>query len=495
MKKYVMFCSSNPNWLVLGKSLKNSKIAMPILWLGDDAHFDEACNEYGEENVQKLSDLRYHADSLKNLDYMGTFSDYFDSINYIETKDICLKMLDRIDEFGMMSRIDREVWFHNITIWTLKKLSTERPDFTLMSEPPHNHAQYLAFSILKYLNVPVYTFIGNPILPFVYFARVKNKQYLKIKFTNSNSTKEKFHDIFDHSISNIINRLNTKGEIPRHIQLLKNKERSLNNKVLRCLRETKDCFRFLKHPHTLFNRQYDSTNPLKFPVALRKYFVSKKKKALYREYQSYASKKISMDTSYVYFPLHYEPERTTLPDGGWYHDQFKAMIALRNLVPNDVKIIVKEHPSQFLNIQIGFKGRSPLFYSLIKNLHNVDIVGTNIESSDLIYNSQFVATITGTVGLEAALLKKKVLVLGEPWYKGIPNTFSIGDVTDYDDFMSYPIFDADHVRAFLLNEFNTCAVIGFQNLSSIGRYEEFLNTQFQKDQCHDLLKVISQEIN
>ena len=58
-------------------------------------------------------------------------------------------------------------------------------------------------------------------------------------------------------------------------------------------------------------------------------------------------KTFSYDYDYVYFPLHYEPERTTNPDGGIFHDQFIALCNLRKLVPENIKILIKEHQSQF----------------------------------------------------------------------------------------------------------------------------------------------------
>ena len=69
-----------------------------------------------------------------------------------------------------------------------------------------------------------------------------------------------------------------------------------------------------------------------------------------------------MNCEFVYFALHFEPERTTNPDGGFFHDQFLAIIHLRKILPEDVNIFVKEHPSQFKVIDRGLKGRSPLFY-------------------------------------------------------------------------------------------------------------------------------------
>ena len=56
--------------------------------------------------------------------------------------------------------------------------------------------------------------------------------------------------------------------------------------------------------------------------------------------------KIDLSKKYVYFPLHFEPERTTNPDGKEFQDQFIALTKLRQIIPEDIDIVVKEHPTQ-----------------------------------------------------------------------------------------------------------------------------------------------------
>ena len=68
----------------------------------------------------------------------------------------------------------------------------------------------------------------------------------------------------------------------------------------------------------------------------------------------------------LYFALMHEPERTTNPDGGDFHEQLLAILKIRDITPKDIDIYVKEHPSQFYLEERGAKGRSPLFYNLLK---------------------------------------------------------------------------------------------------------------------------------
>jgi capsule polysaccharide export protein KpsC/LpsZ len=49
---------------------------------------------------------------------------------------------------------------------------------------------------------------------------------------------------------------------------------------------------------------------------------------------------------------------------------------------------------------------------------------------ELIDNCLFVATITGTVGVESVVRGKPVLVFGDPWYRGIPGSININEIKD-----------------------------------------------------------------
>ena len=126
----------------------------------------------------------------------------------------------------------------------------------------------------------------------------------------------------------------------------------------------------------------------------------------------------NLDHPFIYYALSFEPERTTNPDGGEFHDQAIALAKLRELVPKGVQIIVKEHPTQFYRIERGTRGRSPIFYNLLNNIDGITLVGDDIDSLELIRKSVFVSSISGTVGDR---LSWKDVDFGDAWYAGCPN--------------------------------------------------------------------------
>ena len=149
-----------------------------------------------------------------------------------------------------------------------------------------------------------------------------------------------------------------------------------------------------------------------------------------RSYHRYVQTVDTHQAKYVYFPLHYQPERTTNPEGGAYYDQFQALAKLRSILDDDVAIYIKEHPAQFWPNRNGGCARNNDYYRNLRAIEGVCFVDTAHDAFDLIDNSLFVATITGTVGVESIARGKPALVFGDPWYRGMPGSLHIDAVTD-----------------------------------------------------------------
>jgi hypothetical protein len=116
-----------------------------------------------------------------------------------------------------------------------------------------------------------------------------------------------------------------------------------------------------------------------------------------------------LDSEYVYFPLHFEPEATLNGLEPHFTNQMYAVELLSKSVPAGVDVVVKEHPaavgnrpSDWINTIVGFP-RVKLAYPFE-------------DAIEIIRNSLATATITGTSGLEAAIMGKPVISLG-PSYR------------------------------------------------------------------------------
>ncbi|MDR7920712.1 hypothetical protein RHK62_00695 [Thermosynechococcus sp. HY213] len=132
---------------------------------------------------------------------------------------------------------------------------------------------------------------------------------------------------------------------------------------------------------------------------------------------------------YIYVPLHYQPECSTLPMGEFFENQ-KIMIEwLSHSRPEDVWLYVREHPAQTYDLNTS-RYREPSFYSDILRIPRVRLVSRRCSSFDLIRNSLCVATITGTVTLESLYQEKPVLFFGYHVYQYAPGVFPIRNLDD-----------------------------------------------------------------
>lgn len=140
---------------------------------------------------------------------------------------------------------------------------------------------------------------------------------------------------------------------------------------------------------------------------------------------------VDLSAKFVYFPLHLQPEMTTSALGGVYCDQLLAIERLSKWIPEDWVIYVKENPKQSSFM------RGEYFFHRLMEIPKVNKVGKDFNTYDLIKNSQFVSTITGTAGWEAISGGKNVVVFGRAWYLKLPGVFKysgkllLQDVLDY----------------------------------------------------------------
>ena len=113
-----------------------------------------------------------------------------------------------------------------------------------------------------------------------------------------------------------------------------------------------------------------------------------------------------LPSSFIYFPLHVDPEASTMVQSPWHTDQIAVIEALAKAAPAHMRIVVKEHAPML--------GRRPRgFYRQIARMPRVTLLGPDHSTFDLIERSQLTAVITGTAAWEALLLGKQVLIVGD----------------------------------------------------------------------------------
>lgn len=108
------------------------------------------------------------------------------------------------------------------------------------------------------------------------------------------------------------------------------------------------------------------------------------------------------DLPFVFFPLHKEPETSFLTRSPDFTNQHAAIMAVARDLPAGIRLVVKENL-----LSIG--ARPSTFLPQLADMKNVVLLDVHESGIEAIRRCVFVATITGTVGLEAASIGKPVL--------------------------------------------------------------------------------------
>ncbi len=125
-----------------------------------------------------------------------------------------------------------------------------------------------------------------------------------------------------------------------------------------------------------------------------------------------------LEKPYIYFGMHMQPEKTTLPMAGEFDNPLLAITMLSKALPDGWMLYVKEHPNQFNNRKVTNNNfRNKALYKAILKLKNVFLVPLSYASDALISKAQIVSTLTGSIGWEALKQSIPVIAFGNTYYK------------------------------------------------------------------------------
>lgn len=476
MRNYVYSMTGCGHWFELAMGLHERGICSPVLWLGDGRHKGRATGAFGNCNVLDLDQIVWFQEfgSFK-ADKRSTheFASFMETENFPLVKLSALKIMDRLDNLASFSRPHREAVFERTLLFLIHNVCMKRIDFGLFIENPHSYPQFLLKEFLIHKNIPVFYFSSATFGPFLKLLS-PNFDLPPIK----GAVKENYE--FESYYKDLIER-----EIFYEPDYMK-KQRIQNSKI-----DLVSCIKLLKRNLGDFVKKREYYFDASLNWLFYRFFQKRNlyKKLLKKYRQASQNINLSQFPKYVYFPLHYEPERTTLPDGGLtYHNQTAVLLKLCQLFPN-FTIIVKEHPTQLYNNFRGWRSRSDIFYRMLGELPNVVFIDNETTSLEIINNASFVATVTGTVAIEAALSGIPAVIFGEAWYKGCPGTVLISQIKGESD-----ILNVIPQKAEVLNFLKTWEEESFRlsiNRSWEGRFNESLNESELRNLCEYIKHVLN----
>lgn len=352
-----------------------------IMYLGNDSHTNlvSEYNTYNKVSFFPYSKL-YNYQTATNI-YEEDGIDIITIIDSIVNNKLTLEIHDRCSGSYLFNYANRsEVSLISMIVSFYKFLRDQKPRKFILYECPHHIRSWVMGKLCESLGIPVY-------------------------YCRNNIT---------HWRNAMLKGLSNEAEIlssPEYYESI----RSFEKDMFKCIAdrysggidaikpEFKEVMKATK-TKKLYSLKQDIRKNWRSPVKVAyKYYT-------YKRYSRLCSSD-SVPDKYIVFFLHLQPERTTLPEGYSFSSLYKAIRILSEVTPNDVGIIVKEHPATFYTHCTPF-GRWPGFYDAIASIPKVRFVPLESDPYKLMENSLCVSTITGTVTGEALIMGKPVVNFG-----------------------------------------------------------------------------------
>lgn len=287
-----------------------------------------------------------------------------------------------------------------------KLYASENPDYILANayaSMPH----LIGYEVAKKMNIPIYRPMSVRLEDRYIISNnaMEQEDWINGYFDNKSDTEEKIKK----EVEDFLIGFRSRAKKPA-FQELRGKEHHIE------FGHFYRFFRYIYRYFTSFKGDHTKASPLSRVWSELSWRV----KRLYWSRQKLWDD-FNVNDKYVYFPLHVQPEMSTMTFAPFYLNQISVLENLSKSLPIDHRIVVKEHPSMLGR-------RSSEYYKKIKELPNVLFVHPLLDSFKITKNSSAIFTITGTVGLEGLIMKKPVITLGATFYNYCPLVINAKDV-------------------------------------------------------------------
>lgn len=387
---------------------------------------------------------------------------------------IALCMLDRdYPDYSVSQK--REIYHDHFRFWH-GLITQKNPDVIIMSDIPHRVVDFMIYSIAKKLDIPIIIFGFTAISDRNYVIR-DFEQGFKTIFTSGAQAVETdlSPDILAYFKSQISEAADN-TPFPMKEQAKQFSNFSIFKKKILHIPKLIITFNFI--------------GPLKRNISGLATILGLSENMLHK--YKHLEKTPDYSAKYVYIPLHYQPERTTMPQGNVYMDQLLMIRTVSAALPKGWKIYVKEHRSQFF-----FAGRKPSkfrstdYYERIAQIPHVTLVPLSEDSFRLIKNSQAVATVTGTAAWEAVFRAIPALIFGAPWYLGCPGTVRVSSVEECREFFQKVISGYTVSRQELINFLYFLDINTFHGYLQVPQHKQ--SKLIEAENKENILKIILEE--
>ena len=367
----------------------------------------------------------------KKLNILPIINEAFcpDQKFYQEVLPVFIDMLSRISFRGMSSNRYVHYRYHEFVDYcvTLAKIyasviKEHKIDLIILYTIPHRGFDYLLAKTAEYLNIKV-VFFFQSLIPNRFFPMTSISEYGEFKFIGKDQSK------FELPVK--------KGAKPTWFYMKKKSFKLNFTFILRDFFVNWKFYAFRIISSINFTNKYyfyrSWYEHLNFMIELIKDWEFKNNK------KKYSIDAPNLNREYIYFPLHMQPEQSTSSLCTIYVDQLLALEHLCKIMPKHWVIYVKENPKQ----NHFMRGNS--FFDRLATMPQCKYIANNTDTLQLILNSKFVATISGTAGVEAIINSKPVINFGRSWYKSLPGVFDFSFDLDLEKLIHVKI-DQDAIQ-------------------------------------------------
>lgn len=314
--------------------------------------------------------------------------------------------------FPDFCRFRRLQWNYQYAVDTVSQLyqffdfvfQNEKPD-VLIGEPPAGLFGEIGYYFAKKNSVPFLGFVDSAFNLALYDSEWTDSRFEKtFKGLSDGDISERERESFPARIEKFISH----AQQPNFIKYVRISfgQFELLRHYLRKMPELKSLFKYFMGRKKFQQYDYESEVDLRrsivapFEVEMRQFRLLFQKRFFFR---------INEQDQFFLYPLHLEPEASTLILAAPYSDQLATIKNIAFSLPFPCKLYVKEHP-------VAMGSRHDSFYQTLQKIPNVVLISANQNVPELVRKSLGMVTLTGTMGMEAALAGKPVYVLGKVFY-------------------------------------------------------------------------------
>lgn len=439
MNKNVLYIKTvDHTWLDIADTLHEQYNWEPVLWVGTIAM-------PASKSQVRLGDAIFydHMDArraippkqIPDLSLPAIDADLLEKMSKHES--VVFEMMSRFilgkDHFSYNER--RHFYYNLLRIWIaiLRKL---RVDIVIIGSVPHRIYDYVICLICQELGI-TYLMIEQTNLPHLSYgissitdrSRAIRKEYDKIHSEVSldprteaylNRIKGSYEDAMPSYFKNKVIKAQNESvarkiynSLPFNVQTAASIAK--NAMKGRLFEETG--LMYFKRPTRHNSDTPDYANQLQTILLQHKVNIAVRQAECW-----YKSNSVKPDLMkpYIYFAAHFQPERSTCPDAGVYHDLYLMVDVLSKSIPNEWYIYYKEHPSIFrVPLRID-NPRDTRFYERIRRIPNCVFIDYKTDPFELIDNSMATASARGTAAWEGVLRGVPAITFGDWWFTSCP---------------------------------------------------------------------------